>query len=316
MQEYSQPADNFKMNLNSPILARLTQWMAVFFCIIAFITPIRIWLFFGRCLGRLMYHILVRHRNIALVNLRFIYGDEKPEEELQQIIRDNFLQMGMIAFEAIRSPGYIFHGIEKAEKRITFEGLEHVETAKKGGKGILLLSAHFGMGEIANIFYTRKTGRKLNFILRKFDNPHLQKVMCAHNKKFGINLLYKQNGLRPAIKSILKGEDLVIFPDQRSNLKEGIVSSIFGKKSTTLSILPALSKKLGSPILPMFIVRQEDNISHKIIFFPPIIATEDDSIEEITQLQNDAIEKAVRMKPDHWLWMHRRWKEDFPEMYK
>ncbi len=304
------------MNVNSPIFARLTQWFVIFLCMIAFITPIRIWLFFGRCLGRAMYHLLGRHRDIAITNLKFVYGDEKPEEELQQIVHKNFLQMGMIVFEAFLCPGYVVHGIEKAEKRISFEGLEHLEAAQKTGKGILLLNAHFGMVELANIFYTRKTGRKLNFILRKFDNPHLQKVMTAHNKKFGINLLYKQNGLRPAIKSILKGEDLIIFPDQRSNLKEGMVSSIFGKKATTLSILPALSKKLGSPILPMFIIRQEDNISHKIIFFPPIMANEDASIEEITQLQNDAIEKAVRMKPEQWLWMHRRWKEDFPEMYK
>ena len=178
------------MNLNSPILARLTQWAVILLCIIAFITPIRIWLFFGRCLGRVMYHILGRHRDIALANLRFVYGDEKSEEELQQIVHDNFLQMGMIGFEAFRDPGYVVGGIEKAEKRITFEGLEHLEAAKKTGKGILLLNAHFGMVELANIFYTRKTGRKLNFILRKFDNPHLQKVMTAHNKKFGINLLY------------------------------------------------------------------------------------------------------------------------------
>ncbi len=66
----------------------------------------------------------------------------------------------------------------------------------------------------------------------------------------------------------------------------------------------------------MFIFRQPDNVSHKLVFFPPIIATEEDTIETLTQKQNDAIEKAVRQQPDHWLWLHRRWKEDFPEMYK
>ena len=138
----------------------------------------------------------------------------------------------------------------------------------------------------------------------------------AHNNKFGINLLYKQNGLRPAMKNVVKGQDLVIFPDQRSNLKEGVVSSIFGKKATTLSILPQLAIKLGCPILPMFIFRQDDHVSQKLVFFPPIIASPDSTVEEITQLQNDAIEKAVRMAPDHWLWLHRRWKEDFPEIYQ
>ncbi len=243
-------------------------------------------------------------------------GDVLSDKEQQQIIHKNFQVLGMCVFDAFRCPGFTISGLEKFSKNISYEGLEHLEKAQKQDKAILLLNAHFGMVEFANLFYTQKTGRKLNFILRRFDNQHLQKVMTAHNKKFGINLLYKQNGLRRAMKNLLKGEDLIIFPDQRSNLKEGVISSIFGKKSTTLSLLPSLAIKLGAPILPMFIFRQPDNVSHKLVFFEPIIPTEQDTIETLTQKQNDAIAKAVRQQPDHWLWLHRRWKEDFPEMYK
>lgn len=304
------------MNINNAFFARIVQALAFLFCALAFITPHRIWLFFGATLGKIAHLFLKRHRQYALANIKFALGDEYSEQEQKRIVRDSFILLGMSVFDGLRCPGFTISGLEKNEKNISFEGWEHFETAKETGKGILLLNGHFGITELANLYYVKNTGRKLNFILRRFDNQHMQKVVTAHNKKFGINHLYKQNGLRPAMKNVMKGEDLIIFPDQSSNLKEGIRSTLFNKPSITLSLLPALALKLGCPILPMFIFRQENKISHKIVFFPPIIAKEGDTLEELTQRQNDAIEKAIRMQPEQWLWLHRRWKENKPEMYK
>jgi len=305
------------MNINNTVFSRLVQALVFLTCVVAFIMPYRLWVWMGSLLGRLLYYILKKHRQYGLTNINFALGKEYSEQQQKAIIKKSFSLLGMTLFEALRCPGYVISGLERNQKNISFEGWEHFEKARATGKGILLLNAHFGMTELANLYYVKHTGRKLNFILRRFDNEHLQKVILAHNKKFGINHLYKQNGLRPAIKNVLKGEDLIIFPDQSSNLKEGINSTLFNKPSVTLSIMPAIAMKLGSPILPMFIFRQDDDpIKHKIVFFPPIIASEGDTIETLTQQQNDAIERAIRIKPEQWLWLHRRWKQDNPSLYK
>lgn len=305
------------MSLNGPIFGRIVSWFVACLCLIAYITPRRVWLFMGRRMGMLTYRLLRRHRDIAERNIRFAIGDQVSEEEITPLIKRHFQQAGMAIFDGMISPSYKYTGIEPLLKRLSFEGLEHLEEAKAQGKSILLLNAHFGMVEYANLLYTHLTGRKLNFILRRFDNPYLQKVLFSHNERFGIKLFPKQTGLRPVTRNLLRGEDLIIFPDQASNLKEGINSTIFGRDAITLSLLPALALKLKSPILPMFMFRQDDDpVKHKLIFFPPIIPTEGDTIESLTQRQNDAIEKAVRMQPDHWLWLHRRWKEETPKMYK
>lgn len=304
------------MNINKSIFARIVQVLAFLLCTLAFIMPHRLWLFFGSVLGRLAHLILKKHRQYALANIKFALGNEYSEEEQKRIVKDSFILLGVSVFDGLRCPGFAISGLERNEKNISFEGWEHFETARNTGKGILLLNGHFGLPELANLYYAKHTGRRLNFILRRFDNQHLQKVVTAHNKKFGIRHLYKQNGLRPAMKNVMKGEDLIIFPDQSSNLKEGINSTLFNKPSITLSLLPALAMKLGCPILPMFIFRQKDRTKNKIVFFPPIIAKEGDTLESLTQQQNDAIEKAIRMMPEQWLWLHRRWKEDNREMYK
>lgn len=304
------------MNINNAVFSRIVQGVVFLTCAVAFIMPHRLWVWLGSLLGRLLYHTLKKHRQYALTNINFALGSELSPEKQQEIIKKSFTLLGMSVFEALRCPGFVVSGLERNSKNISFEGMEHFEQAKATGKGILLLNGHFGMTELANLYYVRQTGRKLNFILRRFDNQHLQKVILAHNKKFGINHLYKQNGLRPAMKNLMKGEDLIIFPDQSSNLKEGVNSTLFNRPSVTLSIMPAIAMKVGCPILPMFIFRQDDPIKHKIVFFPPIIPGEDDTIETLTQKQNDAIERAVRMKPEQWLWLHRRWKQDNPALYK
>ncbi|PID76955.1 MAG: hypothetical protein CSB24_04025 [Deltaproteobacteria bacterium] len=303
------------MNINTPFLSRLIQIMIFLLSTLALIMPRRIWLFFGGLLGRFCHLILKNHRQYALANVAYALGG-LPRQEQKAIVKKNFILLGVYLFEMLRYARPTDAILEKNEKNIEFAGWEHFETARKTGKGILLLTGHFGFTELINMYYVKKTGRKLNFIMRHFDNHHLQKMFTAHSTRFGIRHLHKKNGLRPAIRNITRGEDLIIFPDQSSNLREGVNSTIFGRPAVTLSLLPSLAKRFGLPILPVFIFIQDDMLRHKIVFFPPIMAGDEDSIETLTQKQNDVIEKAIRMKPEQWLWLHRRWKREKPELYR
>ncbi len=39
-------------------------------------------------------------------------------------------------------------------------------------------------------------------------------------------------------------------------------------------------------------------------------------VARITQIYTDLLEKYVRAYPDHYLWMHRRFKTTHPEIYR
>lgn len=285
---------------------------------LSLLCPRRLWAFMGRNFGNCLYYILGSHRRYAQVNIRFAFGDDLPEKEMKKIAKESFGTVGMMAFDVIRSMRFVYTSIENEKKYVSYEGLEHYEKAKEyaDGKGILLINAHFGMFEHANLFYRLKTDRKLNFILRKMDSQFAQEVLTIYNKKFGIKHFIKDQGMLPVLKGLKRGEDLMIFPDQAANRSEGVTVKLFSKNATTISIVPTLAIKTGCPILPMFLIRGEDQISQKLVFLPPIIAGDDDTVESLTQKQNDAIEEAVRMAPNHWLWLHRRWKQDYPEIYK
>lgn len=283
-------------------------------CLLSKMVPFRTWLFIGRCFGRFFYLIDSHHRRIALINLRFAYDNEKNEKELRTIARKNFQQYGMIGFEWLGLKGLTRNGLEKLKRRIHVEGEEYLIRAKKKNPSVILLSAHFGNWEYAHLYYADMFNR-LNFIVRKIDNPLLEKERLAYNQRFGVNILYKENGLRPAIKNLKKGEDLVIFADRKANLNEGIPCHFFDQKTSTLPLVYALANKFKIPIVPMFIFRCDDMVNHRLVFFPELDIEGMDKTEG-TQLQNDNIEKAIREHPAQWLWFHRKWKCYHPDIYE
>ncbi|TET82962.1 MAG: hypothetical protein E3J46_13040 [Desulfobacteraceae bacterium] len=293
---------------------RVVYFLGIFGSYFFRIFPLKTWLFLGRCFGLLFYFLAFQQRRTALRNLRFAFGKEKEENEIVSLARKNFQQFGMIACEWARLK-YITK--EELQRLVDIEGKEHLLAAKKKSPSVILLGAHFGNWEYAHLLYA-STINRLNFIVRAIDIPFIEKERAAFNENFGVGILYQKNGLRPAIRKLKKGEDLVLFADRQAGSKEGITCQFFGKETSTLTLVPALAQRFHVPIVPMFIIRSKDMVHHRIVFFPELKiepGDKEESIREGTQRQSDIIEKVIREYPDHWVWLHKRWKAHHRYLY-
>ena len=285
-----------------------------FYAYLSYIFPLRLWLFLGKILGMLFYIISKKRRNIALANLAFVFPDKK-KNELKKIAQKSFQEFGMIFQEYIKLK---YTDIKDLKEFIEPIGLENIQKAKVAKKGVILLSAHFGNWEYALRFYA-STINKINFLVRKIDNPQLEKIRKELSEKFNINTLCKDTEVLTAAKNLKKGEDLFLLPDQSSNLNEGINSLFFGKKTITMRSVPKMAKNLDVPVVPVFIVRQKNITKHKIFFLPKLNFKDSNgkhfSLEKNIQLQNDTIEDMIKKYPTKWLWFHKKW-SNHPEIYK
>jgi KDO2-lipid IV(A) lauroyltransferase len=270
---------------------------------------------FGRRLGSWFYRFDSRARRIALKNVIFAFQNELTEIQAEQLVQRNFQQWGMIGIEWTKK--YRLEKILRQPKPEMLEvvGLENLKKVKEENEVTLLLGSHFGNFEFSNAYYGSRFNR-LNFIVRAIDNPYLERKRISLNTRYNVGILYKKSGLKPAIKNLRKGQDLIIFPDQNANAKEGIESRFFGHRTHSFSILASLAAKYNYPILPMFCVRKNFSGIHQVTFLEPLAIHPYTTMEEIVQMQNDALETIIRAHPDHWLWMHRRWRFDHPEIYK
>lgn len=271
--------------------------------------------YMGKGLGLFFFLFDSSHRRTARINLAFAYGNTLSKKEIRRNTLNTFFQFGMIVTEWCWLKYATYSDLDT---RVSIEGIEHLHEAKKSKRSVILLSAHFGNWEYAHLHYARKIGL-VNFIVRRVDNVFLEKERCDFNRRFGVSIMYKDDGLRNILKKIEKGEDLVIFPDGKVNHLEGIPAQFFGKKTSSMSIVSQLAMKYQLPVVPMFIVRSKDLINHRLIFFPALPLNYEKSQENVRaniQLQNDILEKVIRSYPDHWFWFHRKWKMFHPEIYK
>jgi len=103
--------------------------------------PLEWVLWIGRCLGRLAFSVVRSRRRVALKNLQSAFGREKSPQELEEIGRNTFSNLGMTFVEFLRMPRLhmAYH-----HRYVRVEGWGHLERALEAGKGVIALTFHFG----------------------------------------------------------------------------------------------------------------------------------------------------------------------------
>ena len=85
----------------------------------------------------------------------------------------------------------------------------------------------------------------------------------------------------------------------------------FGRKARTPTGAVVFAMRTGSPILPVFTLRDGED-SHKIIIEPHFYlenkSTDGETLQYNVQKITNIIERYIRKYPKEWVWMHQRWK--------
>ena len=262
----------------------------------------------GARFGDVAYLCLARRRRVALDNLEIAFGGEKSASERRAIARAAFRNLGehVIDFSRLRwlTP-------DTFQAVVAVEGLERVEQLLARRAGLLMLSAHFGSWELAAAVALCLEPR-LHVIVRPLDNPALHRLVDAYRRHIGCDVIPKNRALSVSLKALRRGEIIALLMDQSSLRREGIPVPFFGAEAYT-SIGPALmALRSGCPVIGAFLVRQGLG-RHRLVFSEeiPIRRTGNlrQDIADNTRCFNELIESYVRAYPDHWFWLHRRWKK-------
>ncbi len=268
--------------------------------------PYRLAGWLGEGLGRLFCCLDVRHRLIALDNLRPSFRGEKTEEELQEIILRLYKSFGRGLIETVCLAKM---SAERIKALTEIEGLEHYRTAHNQGKGVVLLSAHFGNWEWLGVALS-VYGIAMHAVMRPMNNPYLDKLVQKWRTRFGNVLLNKRTDSGQIIKLLRESVTMGFLLDQNVGHRQAVFVDYFGRPAATNKALATIVLRTGAPVLPTFIIKKPGGykvVIGKALVLPKTgrLATD---LVEITALFTKVIEGYVRRYPDHWLWLHRRWR--------
>ncbi len=268
--------------------------------------PLAVRKIFFESLFKLFYHLTMKHRLIALHNLRCAFP-EKDIEELIKIAKGVYRNMAIMAAEFFTLPSI---NRQNVHQWVELEGREHFEKGIVQGKGLFFFVAHFGNWELMS-FVTPLLLKPLHIIYRPLDNPLLDN-MIQYLRTFHGNAMIPKGGTGKQIRELLKENRFIgVMSDQNVATREGVFVNFFGRPACTGVGLAALALKAEAPVLPGFMVRQKSG-KYKLVLKPLVEISRTGDHErdllENTQRLTKIVEEAARQYPDQWLWIHQRWK--------
>jgi KDO2-lipid IV(A) lauroyltransferase len=261
--------------------------------------------------ARWLYRLLPLRRKVVLDNLQRVYGERVDAAEITRLAQAHYGHLGRLVWEFLWYPW-----LSRARKLalVRVENLEALLAAHAQGKGVLLLTGHFGNFEVATsaglASFPEAQGR-FHFVRRPIRPEWLDRLVTRRFRKAGFGVLPKRGGL-DAILDRLAAGDLVVFPfDQHAQRKDGVRVEFFGHPAGTFRSLAVIALATGAPVVPASCWREPDG-RHVLRFETAIGAVEHADANEAIRLTtrgfNRALELLIVRRPEQWWWVHRRWK--------
>jgi KDO2-lipid IV(A) lauroyltransferase len=263
--------------------------------------------------GKLLYYLLPYRRSVVLGNFRRVFGDYLPPPEILKLVQAYYAHYARFLLEFIRLP---FMSAECRKSWIRLENTESPIRAHQQGKGVLLLTGHFGNFEVASVAgltqFPQYQGL-LHFVRRPLKPKFLNDLVTRRFRRAGFGTLAKRGSL-DAILNLLAGGAIIVYAfDQHAGKSDGVTVDFFGHPAGTFKSVALLALTTGAPVIPVSSWREPDG-SHVLRFEDPLPLIEcpdaGEAIRRNTQAYNAVIERLLLRHPEQWIWMHRRWKVD------
>ncbi len=257
----------------------------------------------GALLGRLAHALGIRRR-VVMENLRLAFGDEKSDAELRRIAADCYAQFGRSYAETFALPAF---PRRRVLARVDYEGLEQLAAARAAGRGVLFIASHFGNWELLALA-TQALGLRVHLMVGDLANPAVDAAMNDLRRSLGFSIEHRGMGLRAVMKALRAGDVVGVQGDQEARW-HGILVPFFGRESLTHPGAAYLSLRTGAPLVPAYLRRQGRRF--RVIYEAPLWpagAADDVNVERLTAAHTAGLEAMIRRHPEHWFWLHRRWK--------
>ncbi len=261
--------------------------------------------------GKLLYRFLPLRRDVIRANLDRVFGATVPAGEIERLAQAHYGHLWRLLGEFLK-----FRWLSSAKRAalVRVENIGAFVAAQAQGKGILVLTGHFGNWEVATIAgignYPEVKGR-FHFVRRAIKPAWLDRLVTRRFNQAGFGVLPKRGSLDAMLERLEHG-DAIVFPfDQHAQPPDGIPVDFFGHPAWTFRSLAIIALATGAPVLPATSWREPDG-RHVLRFEEPMAPLEsgdtNEAIRRNTRAYNEKLEELILRRPEQWYWVHRRWK--------
>ncbi|MGD9762243.1 MAG: lysophospholipid acyltransferase family protein [Candidatus Binatia bacterium] len=262
----------------------------------------------GAFLGELFYVLHRRGRAIGLRNLAIAFPNRGPAEH-RAILRASARNLGRLGAEICHLPALTPETVRRfvapADSAAWHAALDRA--ARTGG---VILTAHLGNWELL-AYVHGLLGYPITLVHRPMRNALVDAYITQMRAAAGTVSLSKKNAAKAALYALRRRQLLAIPADQNQTRRYGVFVDFFGLPACTTAGPSRMAMLSGTPLLPVFLVRDGESDQHRILVLPDIelVHTGDREADVLTNTQRctAVIEDMLRRYPEQWIWFHKRW---------
>ncbi len=258
----------------------------------------------GITLGIFAYDIL-RIRNKEVRHRLSESFPEKSPSEINRLARKTYIQFLTSMTELIYFPKLT---VEDINNMVEIEGMDLIKKLSATRIGAIFVSGHYGNWELMGAALTKYL--PVNFLVGRQENAPVDKMLNNFRRGKGIKIIPLEMSLKNVLRALKSGEIVCMLSDQDAR-EHGVFVNFMGKPASTPKGPSTFSIKTKLPLVTGFIIREKVG-KYKIYFEempqPSEGTPEEEAVKILTQTYTSRLEDFVRKRPDHWFWLHRRWK--------
>ena len=262
----------------------------------------------GELLGMAWFYLYRRHRMITLENLERAFGRKFSRSRRVALAKKAYRNLGRVFMECLFLPRFTAENIREF---VSITGTEHLHEADKQGKGVFIITAHFGNWELLAVALACY-GFSLSAVARPLPFPSLDKLVKGYRTQCGNRIIPRKGAVKKILKCLQRRGRIGILLDQNTSGRGGVFVDFFGLPASTIPIVAALSQKTKAPVVPVFTVPKKKGKGYVIEIGKNIdLINSGDKERDLilnTAQYTRVIEEYIRKYPQCWFWMLRRWK--------
>jgi lauroyl/myristoyl acyltransferase len=263
----------------------------------------------ARATGRVLMRAMTGRRRMIGRHLQRVFGPDSSPEDVRRAVTAAFDSYALYWLEAFRLPK---ESPESLEARFEHDGIEHLDEALTGGRGVVLAAPHLGSWDMAGAWLAARYHLPAA-VAEPVEPPELFDWFCALRRAVGVEVVPLGDGVAGATLRILEENRIVGLICDRDLGGRGVEVEFFGEVTTLPGGPATLALRSGAPIVPAAAYFLPEG-RHRIVFRAPLDTTRRGRVsEDVTRITQDLareLESLVRAAPEQWHLMQPNWPSD------
>jgi len=247
-------------------------------------------------------HTQWRITSVTRTNIALCFPELPPKEQQQQVEQSiietckTFAELGALW---LWKPEKTLSLVKKVSNE------DCVKQAIAQGKGLILLTPHFGAWEMAGLYAS------VHYPMTALYKPPKllglnQFILDARQRAGGHYVATDKTGVKALYQTLKQKQVIGILPDQVPTKGNGVFAPFFNQPADTMVLVARFASKTQAPVIFTFAERLGDGFH--IHFFPASPDIHNSDVAISAHALNQGVEQCIMQHPTQYQWSYKRFK--------